>query len=301
LLQPGTFALFRSAWNAISEFIDSFEEDWDAITLALGLDSESHSISGIFDAKSDHPEWRPVAAALEPFNLALAAWQARYKLKDDWIRSAAQETIWSASGTFGYPNPSHELLDYLPNGLPLMLDGSDLAAGPHVDKLAYARVHGIRPGTIKWGPAHKQVRIPVYLDDLKHPPVPLDGGELEDDGEFGTYDPRMEDIEYATERLLDALRPRIRARLEAIEAEDRELNHAVPPVAYRSDAAFEWLVLYQVCGESMRAIARADMKDAGHVSREIHRAADLIGLTLRPPERRGRPRKTHARTVKVLR
>jgi hypothetical protein len=243
-----------------------------------------------------HPLYGPVSEASAALDGAIQAWQSRHNLSARWIYTAAQETIQAAKITFDYPDPSPKLTDNLPNGLPLMLDFVDRAANPHIDKQDYAMEHGIRPGAMKWGPIHKQVHIEVYLDDLKHPPILMHDeagepyGELEDDGVIGSFDPRTEDVKHATERLLEALRPRIRARLEAVEIEDRELNGALSPVRFRSPDAFEWLVRYQILGESRGAISRATGADKSQVSRAIKDAATFIGLTLRK-EKPGRPKK----------
>lgn len=115
---------------------------------------------------------------------------------------------------------------------------------------------------------------------------------------FGTFDPRTETVNAAEKRLMEALRPRLRQALETIVADDREGNAAMGAVEFRKVSAFEWLVRFQVLGESRGEISRA-LADArlkrdpeweqyyrpdfykSHIGREIRKVADLIGLTLR--------------------
>ena len=245
-----------------------------------------------------HPLYESTVVAAEPLNRAIVAWQQSYHLTGEWLFAAAQETIRAARDAFGYPEPLRELTDHLPNGLPLMLDNVDRVAHPHIDKELYAFAHKPlnSPGWLHWTPTHKEIQLPVYLDSLKHPPQVFDDGEWEDDGWFGTFDPRTESIEAATKRLLETLRPRVRRALEAIAAEDRELNGALASVQFRTPVVFEWLVRFQVLGHSRGDIARElaaarrqrDPKWAGgedhyksNVGKRIREAAELVGLTLR--------------------
>jgi hypothetical protein len=55
---------------------------------------------------------------------------------------------------------------------------------------------------------------------------------------------------------------------------------------------FTWLVAYQVEGLSYPRIAQQFYRDRVTVMEGVKRVASLIGLTLRPPSKPGRPRKT---------
>jgi hypothetical protein len=123
-------------------------------------------------------------------------------------------------------------------------------------------------------------------------------GTIEDPGDIGTFNPRGETIEDAVKRLRPALESRLRAALAGIVHQDRVAFDGVAPVSSRTPTAFEWLVRYQVLGESKAAIARDVDRDRPHVTREVNRLARLIDLTLRA-ERGGRPRKRAAHTIRV--
>ena len=123
---------------------------------------------------------------------------------------------------------------------------------------------------------------------------------IPDDGLFATFDPRAETIDSGVERILPVLKIRLRQVLWLIAAEDIIENETYFPPSSHSAVAFEWLVRYQVLGQSKIEIARSVEKDHRHVGREINRAAELIDLTLRR-ERGGRPRRKHAVTPKPAR
>lgn len=246
----------------------------------------------------------------------IRAWQERHHLEDSWIAVAAHETIMAANLSFGYPDHPEVVTWLLPAGLPLMLSADDIKATVHDGKVwdpfmsfdrgrapkgSVERPLETRPdGLFTYIPEHRQIDVPVYLDHLKHPDMVLDDGVLEDDGWLGEFDPRTQDVDDAVRRLMPALETRLRRALESIAADDRTLNGARHPITFRSAAAFEWLVRFQVLGERRAAIATAAGKGRPHVTREINRVAKLIGLTLRP-EPGGRPRRKHAITRKHVR
>lgn len=109
---------------------------------------------------------------------------------------------------------------------------------------------------------------------------------------IGTFDPRTESIEQATRRIMPAIERRLKRVLQSIVEEDAALtdmvrSHDLPPKQH-----FEWTVRYQVLGETYGAIARADgVKETRTVSNAVRSVARLIGLTLREPDKGGRPRK----------
>ncbi len=123
-------------------------------------------------------------------------------------------------------------------------------------------------------------------------PIVINGDDL------GTFDPRNETLSAACHRLLPELEARLKESLQAVVDNDRALKAAQAPVMYRTDKAFEWLVRYQVLGESRGSIARSlagkrlarephwDYRPdvyKSHVGKEIKRIADQCGLTLREP------------------
>lgn len=165
-------------------------------------------------------------------------WQNRHSLTEDWIWEAAYATArlaMDAGPRYGIP---------IPSPVPLILGDSDVYESPHIDKYSYEFDRA--PRTFVFTPMHKIIDVPVYLDDLKYPPRQFEGIEQDDDGWLDTFDPRTEDVDAATDRLLETLRPRVRHALASIVAQDRELNGTQLPVTYRSPAAFEWLVQFQV-------------------------------------------------------
>lgn len=152
-------------------------------------------------------------------------------------------------------------------------------------------------GRMVWQPEYDFVNVPIYFDHLK----PLrelvyddNGdpyGEFEDDGWLTSFDPRTEKVKAVTDRVLETLRPRVQAAVEAIAAADREHHGDLPAVEFRSPRPFEWLVRYQVLGETYSGIARSESITPANVRKAVLKAATLAGLTLRSPDRGGRPKK----------
>lgn len=62
------------------------------------------------------------------------------------------------------------------------------------------------------------------------------------------------------------------------------------PLSKTQDAHFEWLVRYQVLGESQSSIHRRDRRDLATVREGLSRTARLLRLRLRSSHRGGRPR-----------
>src|SRR5215207_9008124 len=59
----------------------------------------------------------------------------------------------------------------------------------------------------------------------------------------------------SSKRIVDALQPRVCAALKAIADENADVYNARFAVPLRKTSAFEWLVRYQVLGESQRKIS----------------------------------------------
>lgn len=267
-----------------------------------------HISADLLQVETNEVRARSLATTYRPAAIRrhIHIWQECHHLDEPWIALAAHETIMAAHTTFGYPDHPEVVTASYPAGLPLMLSADDIMVDIHDGKerdylMSYdrGRDHGdnverqaerLPNGMFRYIPDHLQIYAPVYLDALKQPDIVLDDGVVEDEGWLGEFDPRSQSVEAAVQRLSPALETRLRRALEHIAAEDRRLNGAMPPLAYRSARAFEWLVRYQVLGETKAGIARTDNKDRRHVVREINRAAALIGLTLRE-SKGGRPRR----------
>lgn len=238
------------------------------------------------------PKSLDVEAAEAERDVFIRQWQIDYTLHDEWIGDYVAATMRAAyaawlSGRQVYDAPLH----YAPDGEgPNVHDG--LSAGSSGSTISLAgRV-------FTYVPEHKQVRVPVYLQDLEIPTHELldesgrEVGEYEDDGWIGWFDCRTENVEDTAERIIDeVIRPRIIGALNGKVRDDLEYNDAMPsPKPRKSAAAYDWTVRYQVLGESRNKIAASVGRDRTHVGREIQRIADLIDLTLRP-ERGGQPSK----------
>lgn len=127
---------------------------------------------------------------------------------------------------------------------------------------------------------------------------PILAALLADGDDLGSFDPRRETVNDATDRLLPELETRLRRVLQSIADDDETLNDAMKPVSLKSANAYEWLVRYQVLGRSRNQIAEEDGVDRPNVSRAVSNTAQLIGLTLRE-QQGGRPPKPRAITKRV--
>jgi len=93
----------------------------------------------------------------------------------------------------------------------------------------------------------------------------------------------------ARRRLLNAFTDALDSYLDEEAAKIPADYECVP--RFRSlQKHLEWLVWYQVKGLNFSEVARLTQYGTRTVSAEVHAAAELIGLRLRPP-RRGRPRR----------
>lgn len=276
LVTPDALELIRTQHVALSK--------WGSHILEL------HE-QGRLSAIDDHIDHKPARTEFNALADHILEWESEHGIHessdDFWLMRAAHFTLVAA---YRYLEYSGQLY----NG-PLVVRDAIRATVHEGKQDRHDSASQIRDmterGVFTWTPPHKLIDVPIYLDDLKNPPYEHeDGYEEEDEGALGTFDPRTETVKKAEMRLLEALRPRLRRALESIVAEDREENGAVKPVAFRQLTAFEWLVQYQVLGESRAGIARKLAQERGkddpafyrsHVGREIRRIAELIGLNLR--------------------
>lgn len=243
------------------------------------------AVAAFSDWPNGHRTGPPAAVKL--LERAIQEWQAQHRLNEQWIMDAAEWTLgYAVAPIVDMLDEGLRVEDLIRREVPLF-PGRTGEIGPWVDKIVPRR--STNSTVLTFTPEHMELNVPVYIDQLNNRPQ-FEDGDVENDGPFETFDPRTEDVDAATDRLLETLRPRVRRILESIVAEDRDLNGAQLPVTYRSTAPFEWLVRYQVLGESRNAIAKSIDVDRSHVGREIQRVADLIGLIPRK-ESGGRPRK----------
>lgn len=231
-----------------------------------------------------------VVDTLDKLEAHIHDWQHRYQLSDEWIAKAAMRTFKNAREM-----PSFNGKKY--SGPLFVFDKSVTA---HDGKNTAWDGHPVFPEIFRRGftPVHHLREIPVSLDMLKRPDIKYAHGVSEDDGNFGTFDPRTETVAAAAKRLMPVLENRLRRALEGIAKDDRILNGAQLPVTFRKTTGFEWLVRYQVLGESRNHIAAADGVDRAQVSRQVQRTADLVGLTLRESPG-GSPLKKRSNTQRV--
>lgn len=286
-------ALYRlkpeTTWELIThhacELMGAYHADmaeWGRHILTLHEQGKDREIPALEDSP-------PGLAAFMPLHEHISAWQARHRLKDApddrWISRAAHFTLTAA---YRYREAAGELYD----GQLVVRDAfrATVHAGKRTPDRVAADARDLASRRVfRYTPAHELKDVPVYLDDLKHPPYEVDGHELEDDGELGSYDPRTEKVDAAVKRLMPDLEARLRRALEGIEKDDRELNGAIDPVWFRKASRFERLVRYQVLGESLSRIA--GNSDRKTLREERDQTAALIGLPLRPPDKGGRPSK----------
>lgn len=110
-----------------------------------------------------------------------------------------------------------------------------------------------------------------------------------------TWNPREEVLSSALARIMAKMEPIVRRELNRVRDEYIADGYKTPPVK-RTDKHFEWLVRYQILGETRGDIARslADERKArqpdwvydpdvykSDVGKQIRRAADLCGLKLK--------------------
>lgn len=283
----------EAASNAVREAKDLLEVGPIKTPLRESMERAIQSI----DKWMHTPEAEALKTAAGFLSQHVNAWQERWSLEDDWIADAAYMTlmVFQAYAAAGYWFEGPLVLD-VKSLYTSTHDGKELKVS-YDDRALDVKDQEVAAKTLfRFTPNHKLIEVPIHLDHLKHPPRVVDDGECEDDGWFGTFDPRTESIEAATTRLLESIRPRLHRALEAIAAEDRELNGALAPVQFRSPVAFEWLVQFQVLGQSRGDIARelAGARRRGdpnwtggedhyksNVGKRIREAAELVGLTLR--------------------
>jgi hypothetical protein len=278
-------ALIERMWEAKREDLEAGFDAYDDLIKHLEVGPIKPRLRAMMDRAfglwSDWLESEEVVqlrAAARRSSERVWAWQAKWNLEDDWIADAAYLTL-------------NVMGRYFQRGLwltaPLALDMESLQSFPHdgsnLDSTEEEQLAGFRRN-------RRGVEAePVLLRSLRISEEKHSQSGPEDFDVIGNFDYRIETVAEAADRILSqTLRPRLIRALEAIESQDRIVNGSITPVSFRSPTSFEWLVRYQVLGESRNRIAINDGKDRGHVTREVNRLAALIGLELRE-ERSGRP------------
>lgn len=187
------------------------------------------------------------------------------------------------------------------------------------------------PFATDWAFTQLLERVPVRADINVHPPVNVEDWDTRVavwmdsiwDGRTGemhlatreptfplppivfpstAWNPRRETRSAARSRILGDLTRELDRQFDAIETVVREAGDRPTPMK-ESDLHFVWLVRYQVSGERVSEIAAtpwkgttARVRDRATVARQtvqeaVVGTAVLVGLPLREPDPRGRPRK----------
>lgn len=199
-------------------------------------------------------------------------WQKTYRLPDPWGRAAALLP------------PAVE--DYAVNLMPADLNEGRWFYDPGKSLL--------EPFTVRGGKvANHEGGYSIALYELHRYFEYDDGTESTDeDDTIGMYDPRRETEDDAVARIMPGLEERLRDVLRETREHDAIMGDTVPTRMLPPKQHFEWTVRYQVLGESFAKIANADgIREARTVSEAVRSVAGLIGLTLREPDKGGRPRK----------
>lgn len=231
-------------------------------------------------------------AAGEYLDRHVLDWKRRYRLRNFWVGPALERTL----ALSAIAREQDGILYHGPISL------TDPQVGVHdgledFDECGIPRSRG-EPIMMPEKFAHILPERSIDLDDLVHPDVVNNRAIPGHTGAIGFFSPRRETIDAAVKRLLPDLESRLRIALQRIAADDVALNDAIEPVTFRKITAFEWLVRYQVLGESRSAIAKVDGVDRANVSRAVNSTATLIGLTLRR-EKGGRPKGKRSNTKRV--
>lgn len=216
-------------------------------------------------------------AAADKIAAAVRDWQGRYHLSDQWIHDAAISTLYRAVvPIINGLDETYTIESIVPTEILLYLDIlSDTA--PWADELA--QISKAMPGASDYAPLNLSTELPVFFDDLNLSVLQDANATTDDFGVLGTFDPRTEQIEAATEKLLNVLRPRVRQVLKDLAAEDREKYRTRKPKVYRSIRPFVWLVRVQVLQETYKQIAYDANKKQSAVEKAVREAREHVGLS----------------------
>lgn len=216
----------------------------------------------------------------------LANWQETYRLTGLW-------GTWAFLSLARIENPSADLQPASVYEGRVRSRGNDGGNGLAVGSPLTSR-YVTRSGMIRDSDSYAVLLTHLlYSDD--------DYDEWPGDADIGEFDPRAETVDQAVKRILPAVERRLRYGLQTIKEQDAS-GDTVPARALPARRHFEWAVRYQVRGETIAQIAESDEVERRTVSRNIRDVAQLIGLTLRPPDTGdpitgGRPKKPKTRTL----
>lgn len=238
--------------------IDQCSRDWEPVEkeqqeFHQALDQSLETGEDLYPLLERHVN-SPVRAQFfqtrERLDRHIAAWQVKFHLTEDWLADAANTTLYVDHQLRGKGQSTT---------VPLLPGYTDLVPNLHEGREADSA-----------SPVERY--HPLALNELKLADI-LSGW----DGPFGAFHSRTETVEDAVQRLLPALASRLHFLLTVIVTEDMRMNNDVVLThVYRKPTAFEWLVRYQVLGESKNAIAKADDINRPHLTREVNEATGRL-------------------------
>ena len=135
-------------------------------------------------------------------------------------------------------------------------------------------------------------------------PTTLDLPEIDctypDGSPAPVWDPFHESRAAAKQQLMKLLEVALDQFLDGIEKPWKSTCYIPTPVK-RHPEHFDWVVHYQVLGRSYGTIQKTLAPGVSRqaIAKAVKETAELIGLTLRGPNRPGAPRRKRHRTVKV--
>jgi hypothetical protein len=228
--------------------------------------------------------------ALDTVKWHARRWEQKYHLdgvENPWVRMRAIQTLVMATiyHAYGFPYTG-----------PIALANAKVTLYHNPNDNAYPMLR--RLGLVPSTQIVQQPHRPVSLNHLWRRGIDRGNGNDIDDGVIGIFDSRSETVEDAVKRLMPDVESRLQHALDTIAADDRRRYSGIESVRRESNTAFDWLVRFQVLGQSRRAIAIAEGLDRSHVGREVNKTTDLVGLRLRDPPV-GRPRKPRSNTKRI--
>lgn len=216
--------------------------------------------------------------------LILGHWLETYRLTDLWGRDPLRylPNAEAYSGRSGLDRPVS------------IYEGRDRKRNQEMPDGVKVIMPGQSPYVMHNGMFRDSDSYVVLMAHLLHSDDEYD--EWPGDADIGSFDPRAETIDQAVKRILPVLERRLRYGLQTIKEQDK-IGDTVPARPLPSRQHFEWTVRYQVKGETIRQIADSEDVERKTVSRAVRNVAQLIRLTLRDPDKGGRPKKSKTRTI----
>ncbi len=141
-----------------------------------------------------------------------------------------------------------------------------------------------------------QRETPVSLPTYK--PLDLELNDPVTGRTFACWDPLTERWDDAERRILEEFAECLRTAMISRQLECSELPILDDTPKKRSSRHFDWLVRFQMLGESRSQIAVRYGVARPQLGQAIAQTAELVGLELRP-QPGGRPKNKKARTIKI--